>query len=149
MKTKILLATAALTLMTGTALAQAGFGDPMAAFDNADTNHDGVVSKAEFIAARNARFDKMDRNGDGVISRDDFGRLIQFRPQIGQRIDAMLAEADLNHDGRVTRQEMAQAPTRLFDMADTNHDGVVDQNELAAARAQLQQAKQARQSGGF
>lgn len=148
MKKLILLAAMATATLSAPALAQGGFGDPMAAFDNADANHDGVVSRAEFVAARSARFQQMDRNGDGAISRDDFGRIIQFRPQIGQRIDTMLAEADLNHDGRVTQAELAQAPTRLFDMADANHDGVVDQNELAAARAQVQQMKQARQSGG-
>lgn len=140
------LALVALSIAASPAAAQMGGRDPMAAFDDADTNHDGVVTKAEFKAARSARFARMDRNGDGAISRDDFGRLIQFRPQIGQRIDAMLAEADANHDGRVTQAELDAAPTKVFDLADTNGDGVVDKAELAAARAKMEQMRQQRQS---
>lgn len=137
-----ILAIAMLTGLASPAAAQMGGRDPLAAFDNADTNHDGLVSRAEFRAARSARFAQLDRNGDGAISRDDFGRLIQFRPQIGQRLDAMLAEADANHDGRVTKAELDAAPTRIFDLADTNRDGMVDKTELAAARARMQQLKQ-------
>lgn len=145
MKTLYFAIASALLLPASAAQARFGQRDPMAAFDNADANHDGVVSRAEFRAARVARFDRMDRNHDGVISRDDFGRLLKFRPQVGQMLDQMLAEADANHDGRVTRAELAGAPTPLFDRADANHDGVVDANELAAARDRLQQLKQARQ----
>ncbi|MBY8826521.1 EF-hand domain-containing protein [Hephaestia mangrovi] len=144
MKTLYLTIAGALLLPASAAQARFGQRDPMAAFDDADTNHDGVVSRAEFRAARVARFDRMDRNHDGAISRDDFGRLLKFRPQAGQLLDQMLAEADTNHDGRVTRGELSQAPMPLFDRADTNHDGVVDANELAAARDRLQQLKEIR-----
>ncbi|MDE1917058.1 MAG: EF-hand domain-containing protein [Sphingomonadales bacterium] len=127
----------ALLLPFAAPLAAQGLRDPAAMFDEADANHDGRISRAEFQAARLARFARMDRNGDGVISREDFTRLIAFRPQAASRIEAMIAEGDLNHDGKVTREEMAHAPMRVFDMADANHDGYVDQAELAAARTRL------------
>ena len=38
---------------------------------NADTDGDGVVSRAEHDAMVAARFAKMDKNGDGVISEDE------------------------------------------------------------------------------
>jgi len=116
------------------AMAQMGQRDPMQALEEADSNGDGVITRAEFAAARAARFNQMDRNGDGAISRDDLGRLAKMRPQIGQRLDAMLAEADANHDGRLTREEQANAPMPLVDRLDTNKDGRIDAAEMAKAK---------------
>ena len=118
-----------------------GGGDPMEAFANADANGDGVITRAEFLAARNARFAKMDRNGDGVVARDDFGRILKFRPQAGERLDMLIRQADRNGDGRVTRDELANAPTPIFDRADANSDGRIDKAELAAAKSQLEALK--------
>ncbi|WP_293972527.1 EF-hand domain-containing protein [Sphingomonas sp.] len=114
-----------------------GLRDPAALLASADADHDGRISRSEFQAARLAQFDRFDRNGDGVISRADFGRIVSMRPQAGARIDALIAEADLDHDSKVTRDELAHAPARIFDEADINHDGFVDQTELEAARARL------------
>lgn len=136
-----MLATGAM-LASGPAEAQR---DPAAMLVDADRDGDGVVTRAEFLAARAARFDKLDRNHDGVISRDDFGRLARFRPQAGERIDSFITELDTNHDGKVERSELANARTPVFDMADTNHDGRVDKAELAAFRTRAEQMRQQRQ----
>lgn len=40
-------------------------------FDRVDTNHDGKLSKAEFVAPAQKMFDHLDRNHDGVISADE------------------------------------------------------------------------------
>lgn len=114
-----------------------GGGDMMATFDRADANHDGTITRAEFAAARVARFAEMDRNHDGVISKADFGRLAKFRPEAAERLDMLIAQADADHDGRVTQAELAAAPTPIFDRADTNHDGVIDKDELATLRATI------------
>ncbi|SDC98472.1 EF hand [Sphingomonas sp. YR710] len=111
-----------------------GGGDMMATFDQADANHDGMITRAEFIAARLARFAEMDRNHDGVVSKDDFSRLAKFRPEAADRLDMLIAQADADHDGRMTRAEIAAAPTPIFDRADSNHDGVIDKSELAQLR---------------
>lgn len=39
-----------------------------------DTNGDGVVTRAEFVAMAGAWIGMMDRNGDGGVTVDDFGR---------------------------------------------------------------------------
>ncbi len=123
-------------LLAGTTATSASAQARMiAAFEKADVNHDGKITRAEFVASRNARFADMDRNGNGVITRDDFSRLIALRPKAGILIDEMIAQADLNRDGSVTRAEFYKAPTTDFDRADTNRDGVVDRAELAAAIA--------------
>jgi hypothetical protein len=116
--------------------------DPVAAFKDADTNGDGAVSRAEYAAARMARFDKLDRNGDGSISRDDFGRLIRLAPRLGRRIDMLLAAADTNYDGRVSRAEYGAMPMPLFDRLDLNHDGRIDSQELDAARAHVEEIRE-------
>jgi hypothetical protein len=142
----LLLTLAAATLATTPADAQRrqrGGGDrsPLEQLAKADANGDGITTREEFRTARAARFKQMDRNGDGAVSRDDFGRLIKFRPEIGQRLDTMLAEADANHDGRLSQDEMAKAPMPLFDRADANGDDRVDRAELADARARAQQLR--------
>jgi len=37
----------------------------------ADTNNDGVIDKAEFMAMKAERFDEMDTNNDGTLSREE------------------------------------------------------------------------------
>lgn len=132
MRVSLLISAAAFAVIAVSATAQSRI---VSAFANADSNHDGKVTHAEFVAARLARFDRMDRNGDGIISRDDFARLIAFRSKAGPMVDAMIAEADANHDGKVTRAEMAAAPTSISDRTDANHDDVIDQAESAAFAA--------------
>lgn len=114
------------------------------AFAGADANGDGNITRAEFIAGREAKFAKFDRNGDGVISKDDFGRLARFRPDAARRIDALISAMDKNGDGKVSRDEMMTAPTPLFDAADVNSNGVVDAQEVAAMRQTLQDRKRSR-----
>jgi len=135
---------AALLAATFTAPASArmfGRGDAMDPFANADANGDGVITRAEFLSARNLRFAKLDRNGDGAVSRDDFGRLLKFRAKAGERIDALIEEMDKNNDGRVSREEFTSTPPILFDRADTNGDDKIDQTELAAAKQRLEALK--------
>lgn len=107
----------------------------MAVFDKADSNHDGIITRSEFITARNANFSRMDRNNDGVISNADFARLASFRPQMAEQFETVIARADTNGDGKVTRGEYQVAPIPLFELADTNQDGNVTKAELDAFKA--------------
>ena len=45
----------------------------------------------------------------------------------------MMARADANHDGVVTREEVVAQATQRFDRLDVNHDGKLDQSELQLA----------------
>lgn len=49
-------------------------GGPAGMIRRADTNGDGVITRAEYIAAVDARFARMDRNGDGVLTPDEMPR---------------------------------------------------------------------------
>ncbi len=147
MKTRLPISLALLFLaaLVGPAQAQR-LGGGTSVFDGADTDHDGRISRAEFAAARMKEFNRLDRNHDGVVSRDDFARLVKFRPQVGTRLDNWISARDSNHDGKVTRAELQEAPMTVFDKADTNHDGFVDQKELSAFRDAV---KAARDKGGL
>jgi Ca2+-binding EF-hand superfamily protein len=46
-------------------------GRGVKAFQRADTNGDGVISRDEFLAQAASRFDKMDLNHDGAITPEE------------------------------------------------------------------------------
>lgn len=48
-----------------------GMGGAMMFLRDADTNHDGKITRAEYDASVKARFDAMDTNHDGKISKDE------------------------------------------------------------------------------
>jgi Ca2+-binding EF-hand superfamily protein len=115
------------------AAGQRGAMDPMDVFEHADANHDGNITRAEYVAARAAKFDELDRNHDGFLTEADFPRLKKAGGERAEKFQAMLQKLDTDHDGKVSRDEFANGGGTLFDMADTNHDGVVDKAELQQA----------------
>ena len=124
-------------LLAGGALASPaaarGRPDPMEMLEQADANRDGTVSRAEFVDARRARFARMDRNGDGHVSEDDLPRIARRRA--GERIEQAVAGFDDDHDGRLSRKEFVNGPTRLFDLGDRDGNGALDRREVEAMRA--------------
>lgn len=117
------------------ALAQGASGASSAMIERlraADTNHDGVVERAEFIAYRAGNFSRLDRNGNGILEEKDIPSFLRGR---GGPLDfaALKSQFDANHDGVISRQEFVNGPTSIFDLADANHDGRVTLAELDAA----------------
>lgn len=143
---KVIVMAGALVVSTA-AMAQMrpGFGDLM---ENADANKDGMIDKDEFKAARAAQFQRLDRNADGFLDSQDRpqrpaqgqeeGAQKERQPgehRSGERAAKMLAQADANGDGKVSKDEYVNAPTTFFDQADTDHDGVLSAKELDTAKA--------------
>ena len=84
-------------------------------------------------------FENVDTNGDGVISK------AEFDAYFAKQNNKCLREMDPNKEGRVTPDEMQDAPKggrkqnhaatfleQRFNAADTNHDGVLDREEANA-----------------
>ena len=71
MKMKTMFFLVPLLLLAKPATAQTG-GRMSAMLDNADADHDGRITRAEFTAARMAMFDKLDRNHDGVLTAQEY-----------------------------------------------------------------------------
>jgi Ca2+-binding EF-hand superfamily protein len=107
--------TAVTALAAAPALAQPPQGVTLAQFQarrlarvmKADTDHDGRISLAEWMAAH--------AKGPGDPAR-------QF-----ERLDA-------DHDGFVTPAEIQPMLAKRFARLDANHDGVLSPDEIAAAR---------------
>lgn len=114
--------------------------DLIARMDQADSNQDGAITRAELIDWRKANFMRFDRNGDGVLSDSDIPRFVRGT-SIGAQFDELKTQFDINRDGRVTRDEFIGAPTVLFDAVDANRDNIVTRAERDAAVATAKASK--------
>ncbi|WP_161978374.1 hypothetical protein [Sphingomonas oligophenolica] len=123
--------------------AEHGHGHRGAMMMRADTNRDGVITRAEAIAAADARLDKLDTNHDGTVTADEMAaRRAAMRERMAARgmtlpdgaTRGMGRHRDRDGDGIMTKAEAeAHAATR-FDRMDANHDGKLDKTELANLR---------------
>lgn len=133
MKTLFLGAALAGTVLAGlagtAAIAQPGGGGGM--MMRADTNGDGVVSHAEFLAAATQRFERMDANKDGKLSGDELRGPMAERAQGGiitreaflAEADARFQKLDVNHDGTITKDEMQAMMERFHDRGGRGPEG--------------------------
>lgn len=105
-----------------------------------DTNKDGVVDRAEWKAAQEARFKRLDTNGDGKLTQDE---LFARTPAIGnsvlptdrqvQRQSSYFQLLDTDKDGVVSFAEFMAQADRNFARCDLNKDGRIDTAECRQA----------------
>ena len=114
-------------------------GEMMERLKAADTNGDGMISRAEAAALPMIakHFDEIDTNHDGQITMDELRAFHQ------QRRAAMAAEhfkkIDTDGDGRISKAEAQANAPRLFkhfDQIDTNGDGFITPEEMQAFQQQ-------------
>ena len=113
--------------------------DRGAMFDRLDTNHDGVISRQEFMAGRPEVHDErvmIMRGPDGAPGAPPMshpGMEMHMRHMGGMGMGTFVGEmfemADANHDGRVSLAEAQAAALAHFDKADLNHDGRITPDE--------------------
>jgi Ca2+-binding EF-hand superfamily protein len=130
----------ALSAAATAAFAFPGAG-PDAMLTKADANKDGVVTRAEFAAMRGETFARLDRNSDGIATLGELPRLARSDRPEARQLRATLTAADVNKDGKVTRDEFVKAPSPLFERADVNRDNRLDSREIADAKARLKTAQ--------
>jgi Ca2+-binding EF-hand superfamily protein len=114
---------------------------PGLVLSNVDTNGDGQITKEEYVAYRDQEFERFDRNNDGNLGRDDFSNASRFRSALG-RLEDRIRSADKNGDGVLSRAEVHDAPTYMFDRADTSRNGSLSRAEIEAARSAAAKAIQ-------
>ncbi|HET9189535.1 MAG TPA: EF-hand domain-containing protein, partial [Rudaea sp.] len=103
-------------------------------FAKLDANHDGVVSKDEYLAAAGTRFDALDTAHTGKLTAQE----IAASPMM-LRHDEFAAQRELRHmgagaDGRVTQDQYLAAAKARFAKLDANGDGFIEAGEANGHR---------------
>jgi len=114
-------------------------GDRGAIFDKLDANHDGNISRQEFMAAQQARQERVIvmREGGAPGTPGGPGMRMHMRG-IGMGFGGRMFDmADANHDGRVSLAEAQAAALAHFDKADLNHDGKLTPEERQQAHQMM------------
>jgi hypothetical protein len=151
---KFLSLSAALLVIAGPAFAAPG--DPPAQAEKAapaekggrapsglmryDANKDGVVDRAEWKAAQEARFKRLDTSGDGKLTRDE---LFARTPAVGnsvlptdrqaQRQSTYFQLLDADRDGVITLAEFVTQADRNFERCDLDKNDRIDTAECRTA----------------
>lgn len=147
-KTKIIAGLLAMTAASAALYAAPGM--------KADADGDKIVTKAEMIAAADARFAKMDANADGILNEADKAAKVKARfAKMDADTSGTISEAEFlaaheqRSDKREERRHKRMGPggpdskmghrgnrhggMKMLAMADTNGDKAVSQSEFRAA----------------
>lgn len=125
----------------------AGSGIAQDTFVRADTDHDGRLSVAEFMALRRAVFRIADIDQDDNLVFVEYELLIVME-QVGwtdrnhngrielselrESLAKAFAQLDADHDGQLSATEAAYMPAAEFKKFDVNHDGQLSEEEFSA-----------------
>lgn len=108
-----------------------------------DTDHDGMVSKAEWLAFQEKAFAMLDKGKTGKVDAKEFvskdgGDIVSLATggyARGLRTSAMLKKMDTDGDGSISHDEYISYQTKVFDMMDTSttHKGMLGKEEVMFA----------------
>ena len=90
-----------------------------------DTNHDGFVSREEFMAAQKKRFEEFDTNHDGKV---DAKEIASSPPLMERNLNTaahMIMQWDSNGDGIVTAEEFKKFSEGRFAAQDKAGTGKI------------------------
>jgi EF-hand domain pair/EF hand len=106
-----------------------------------DTNHDGMLSRDEWIAWQEKVFAMLDKNKNGKVDVTEF---ISARPTVvsfatggyasGLCTKEMFDKIDVDGDGTISRKEFINNQLKIFDKMDTStvHKGMLGPEEFFA-----------------
>lgn len=97
-------------------------------FDRLDADKDGVVTIQEALALPDLKFDEADTNKDGFVDRAEIDAAIRK-----MMVDRVIARFDTDGDGKVSKEEAEKPFKKRFAIFDRNDDGKVTKDELRLA----------------
>jgi Ca2+-binding EF-hand superfamily protein len=128
-------------MMAARAVTHQGQTESGRIFDSADTNGDGVITRAEFFAAQERLFTRLDRDADGYVDKDDQSHRLAGRSKAQGRLAELVARLDKDGDGRISEAEFLDGSAFMFDRADADHNGELSTEEVAAAKQKMAQRR--------
>ncbi len=102
-------------------------------FDQIDTNHDGVISRAEYQAWVDSRFAKLDTSGDGVVTAQEIESSPATAARVQKRAEGFVKRYDTSGTGNVTKAEFEAKEMSRFDKLSGGADTLTEA-QLAAHR---------------
>jgi len=102
-------------------------------FNKLDTNHDGVISRAEYQAWVDSRFAKLDTNGDGTVDADEVATSQAAMERVQKRAEGFVKRYDASGDGKVSKADFEAKEMQHFDRLSNGADSITE-DQLAAAR---------------
>ncbi|WP_420137545.1 EF-hand domain-containing protein [Sphingomonas sp.] len=94
-----------------------------------------VITRADFQAQSRAQVAAADTNHDGIVTKAELEAVITKAmggPPPAGMVDGVFGALDTNHDGKATAAEIEAHDLALFDRWDTNHDGKLTREEMMA-----------------
>jgi hypothetical protein len=101
--------------------------------DQIDTNHDGVVSRAEYQAWFDTRFARLDANGDGHVDANEIAASPQVAQRVQRRADRFVERYDASGSGSVSKADFEAKEMARFDRL-SGGSGTVDADQLLPRR---------------
>jgi Ca2+-binding EF-hand superfamily protein len=135
----IILVVAAATsfALTDIAIAKDHGPDPMPSFELLDADKDGLVTKVELTAYRDAEMKAADINADGNLSVEELAaaQLAKMTARAQLHATKIIEDLDADSDGLLSVTEFAARPNadKMFDRIDEDQDGMVSKAEADAA----------------
>jgi Ca2+-binding EF-hand superfamily protein len=111
-------------------------------FEQLDADKNGSVSASELQAEVARHFAQADQNKDGRVTKQESeaffaSKRAEREAKHAEHAKARFAEQDANKDGKLSKQELSKLPGDWFERVDLNGDGFVTADEMAEAHAAM------------
>jgi Ca2+-binding EF-hand superfamily protein len=94
----------------------------------ADANKDGVITQDEAIGEGMKRFTQLDRTKDGAVDQADFDAM--RKDMADYRVKRFIHRFGADRDGKVSREQFFKEAAERFALADLNNDGRITRDEM-------------------